>query len=317
MARPPKATDTGAARVAVLAPSPILTVTLEHNAGEPELHLHPGGQGFWVARMLRSLGVAVAFCAPLGGELGPVLRALLEAEGLELRVVESAGSNGAYIRDRRPDGSVTIADTPSPALTRHEADALYATIVSAALTAPVSILTGPRSEHVIDADFYRRLAGDLRRNGRSVVADLSGGALAAALAGGVDVLHLSARELREHVGGSLSDVSAILAAMEQVRDQGARHVIVSRGPEPSLVLLENRFLELSGPVFESLEERGAGDSMLAAVAASLSRGHPLEEALRMGTAAGALNVVRRGLGSGSRTDIESLAREVALRPVER
>lgn len=316
MGRSPKAAGGDEAQVALLAPSPILTVTLEYAGSEPELHLHAGGQGFWVARMVRSLGVGVAFCAPLGGEVGTVLRALLEAEDLELCAVESAGSNGAYVHDRGRRGLVTVGETRSPALARHEADALYAAMVSAALNAPLSVLTGPRSEDVIDADFYRRLAGDLRRNGCSVAADLSGRPLAAALTGGVDVLHLSERELHEHVGTPPTDFRGTVAAMEQLRDQGARHVIVSRGPEPALVLLEDRLLELSGPVFESREERGAGDSMFAAIAASLARGHPLDEALRLGAAAGALNVTRRGLGSGSRADIERLAREVTLRRVD-
>jgi 1-phosphofructokinase len=303
-------------RVALLAPSPILTVTLEHDGTEPEIHLHAGGQGYWVARMLRGLGIGVAFCAPLGGEVGTVLRALLETEGLELQAIESGGWNGAYVHDRGHGDAVTIGETRSPTLTRHEADALYAAMVTAALGARLAILTGPRSEDVIDPGFYRRLAGDLRRNGCTVAADLSGGALVAALAGGVDVLHLSERELGEHIGRAPSGLSETLAAMEQVRDQGALNTIVSRGPEPALAVLEDRAVELSGPVFEERERRGAGDSMFAAIAASMARGLPLEDALRMGVAAGSVNVVRRGLGSGARADIERLAGEVILRPIE-
>jgi 1-phosphofructokinase len=48
----------------------------------------------------------------------------------------------------------------------------------------------------------------------------------------------------------------------------------------------------------------------------MARGMPLEEMLRMGAAAGSVNVVRRGLGSGSRADIERLAGEVILRPLD-
>lgn len=303
-------------RVALLAPSPILTVTLEHDGSDPELHLHAGGQGYWVARMLRGLGVGVAFCAPLGGEVGTVLRALLETDGLELHTIESGGWNGAYVHARGRGDPVTVGETRSPSLTRHEADALYTAMVIAALGARVAVLTGPRSEDVIDPDFYRRLAGDLRRNGCTVAADLSGGTLAAALAGGVDLLHLNERELGEHIGTVPSGGSERIAAMEQVRDLGARHTIVSRGAEPALALLEDRWFEVSGPVFEARERRGPGDSMFAGIVASMARGLPLEEAVRMGVAAGAVNVMRRGLGSGSGADIERLAGEVILRPLD-
>ena len=43
--------------VCVFAPAPIVTVTIESRPDEAEeLHLHAGGQGFWVARMLQTLG---------------------------------------------------------------------------------------------------------------------------------------------------------------------------------------------------------------------------------------------------------------------
>ncbi len=39
----------------------------------PEVHVHAGGQGFWVARMAAKLGAEVALCCALGGEPGRVL----------------------------------------------------------------------------------------------------------------------------------------------------------------------------------------------------------------------------------------------------
>jgi 1-phosphofructokinase len=40
----------------------------------------------------------------------------------------------------------------------------------------------------------------------------------------------------------------------------------------------------------------------------------LVDAVRLGTAAGTLNVTRRGFASGSRQEIESLAHHVDVRP---
>lgn len=42
--------------VMVFAPTPHLTVTVEGTSGGPEVHLHPGAQGIWQARMVRALG---------------------------------------------------------------------------------------------------------------------------------------------------------------------------------------------------------------------------------------------------------------------
>lgn len=314
---PPAASTTGDVAVAVVAPSPILTVTIERQGEEPELHLHPGGQGFWVARMARLLGVAVDFCAPLGGEVGTVLRALIEREQLDLRVVETSGCNGAYVHDRREYEAAEVADTPSPRLTRHEVDSLFSATVAASLEAGLAVLTGPRDDHVLNPAFYERLAADLRGNDCTVLADLSGAPLVSALAGGIDLLHMSERELGEYVDAELVDTAEIIEAMERIRDQGgARQVLVSRGSGSALALLDDGNHELVGPGFEARESTGAGDSMFAAVTASLARGRTIERALQMGVAAGALNAVRRGLGSGSREDIERLAPAVTLRRLD-
>ena len=92
------------ARVAVFAPSPQLTVTVEDLDGEPDVHLHAGGQGFWQSRMIAALGVESVVCATFGGETGRVLRTLLEGENVDLRARDVAARNGAYVHDRR-DGS--------------------------------------------------------------------------------------------------------------------------------------------------------------------------------------------------------------------
>ena len=72
--------------IAVFAPVTILTITLERAAdGHDEVHVHPGGQGVWQARMGRTLGARVTICTLIGGEPGAVLHGLLEGEGSSTR----------------------------------------------------------------------------------------------------------------------------------------------------------------------------------------------------------------------------------------
>ena len=73
-------------------------------------------------------------------------------------------------------------------------------------------------------------------------------------------------------------------------------------------------IDLIGPVFEALDRRGTGDSMFAATGVGLARGLSMVDALRLGTAAGALNATRRELGTGTREEIERLASHVRVRP---
>ena len=302
--------------ITVFAPSPVLTITVESGHVDPEIHLHAGGQGFWVARMARRLGAEVRLCVPLGGETGTVLESMLAAGGIKLVRTTVGASNGAYLHDRRSGERREIAQAQSPALQRHELDDLYDATLAAGLTSELVLLTGPQNEDVLPADTYERLTRDLKQNGRFVLADLSGEPLAAAVRGEVDLIKASDEEL-----GSLdlrkgADVRDVVAAARRLRERGAENVLVSRGDRTAVALLGDRLLGISGPHFVALDERGAGDSMFAGIGVALASGLEVEDALRVGVAAGALNVTRHGLGTGDPTEIASIAAQVEVAPIE-
>jgi 1-phosphofructokinase len=305
--------------VVVFAPSPMLTVTIEDRAGQPDIHVHAGGQAVWQARMISTLGVPVVLCTTLGGETGDVLEHLLPSEGVELRPVHVDTRNGGYVHDRRNGDREPIAEAPGGPLDRHEQDALYEVTLSEGITHGTALLSGPNSDQVIPASLYARLATDLSRNGCRVAADLSGERLDAVLEGSPFVLKVSHEELLADGRAESDDPRALVAAMQQLRAEGAGTVIVSRAAEPALALLpdgdgdgDGDVLEIHVPELKPAETRGAGDSMTAGVVASLVRGDPIREALRVGAACGALNVVRRGLGTGGEEAIRTLAERVEL-----
>ena len=299
-------------RVCVFAPAPLLTVSAEaptNAESDAELHVHAGGQGFWVCRLLEELDVDPVMCASFGGETGRVLRTLIDAAGVRVAAVSTAGSNGAYVHDRRSGEREVVATMAAGPLTRHEVDDLYGVTLIEALASKVTVLTGPQ-EDVVPDDMYRRLALDARRNARFVVADLSGGRLEAALEGGVDLLKVSDEELESD--GRLSKAGSLTAAIDALVSGGAANVVVTRAHQPTLASINGRRVRVSPPTLEAVEPKGGGDSYTAAMAAAVAHGRTLVEALELGAAAGALNVTRRGLASGRQDLIERLAAMVTV-----
>jgi hypothetical protein len=77
-----------AASVMIFAPAPLLTVTVEQPADEVELHIHPGGQGIWQARMITALAITslTGIRDVLGAEslavVGGLLAGLVSADHL-------------------------------------------------------------------------------------------------------------------------------------------------------------------------------------------------------------------------------------------
>lgn len=300
-------------RLAVFDPSPALTITVERG---PEIHIHAGGQGFWVARMASRLGADVRLCVPLGGETGQVLGSLLRADGITPVAVETEEDNGAYVHSRADGGRTVVAETASPALSRHELDDLYGATLSAGLDSDLMLLTGPRNPGVVPADTYGRLTADLKLNGRLVLADLSDEAMWSAIHGEADLIKASDEDLAAMGILEGEGIAGAVATAQRLRAEGAANVLITRRQDPAVASLGERLLAITGPRFEPLDPHGAGDSLFAGIGVGLGGGLAIEDALRVGMAAGALNVTRHGLGTGHAREVSALAPQVRVEAVD-
>ncbi len=229
-----------------------------------------------------------------------------------MRAVRTATRNGGYVHDRRDDERTAIAEAASGPLDRHEQDELYESTLAAGLTHGTALLAGPNADRVIPSTLYRRLATDLAANGCRVAADLAGDRLDAVLQGGPFLVKVSHEELLEDGRADSTEPEALVAAMHELREQGAGSVVVTRAADNTLALVEDEVLEIQVPRLHPAEPKGAGDSLTAGTVAALVRGASVREALRVGSACGALNVVRRGLGTGGGEAIRTLAERVCV-----
>jgi 1-phosphofructokinase len=301
----------------VFAPAPLVTVAIEQPADDVELHIHPGGQGVWQARLITALDVSVTLCACAGGEIGRVLERLIADEGVTLRVVRGDTATGWYVHDRRNGERVEIAEHPGQPLTRHDIDELYGMALAEGLRADICVLSGPAEPSVVPPDIYRRLAADLTNNGARVVADLSGDHLTAVCEGGLYLVKVSHEELIDDGRAEKHSAEGIVAAMRKLHEEGAESVVVTRADSSSLALLDGDVFEVMAPKLEAADTRGAGDSLTAGVTAVLAKGGDLTEAVRTGAAAGAINVTRHGLGEGRADAIAELIPRVRVEPFKR
>jgi 1-phosphofructokinase len=302
--------------IAVFAPSVWVTVTLEQDASEQDdVHLHAGGQGIWIARMLRQLGEEPIVCAPVGGESGRAFRGLTADWGIELRAVDTSAASPVEVTDHRDDDRVELARTRPPVLTRHEVDELYNVTLETALAAGSCVVTGQFPEACLPTDFYARLAADLARYEVRVIGDFHDAELAAFLEHGpIDVLKVSDGDLVEDgliERGDRSEETAIEAARE-LQARGARAVVLSRSDQPVIACFEDTVYRVTGPELEKVDSQGSGDSMTAVFAAGTAAGLDAEVLLARAWAAGAANITRRGSGGASPGLIDELRDRVEV-----
>jgi 1-phosphofructokinase len=98
-------------------------------------------------------------------------------------------------------------------------------------------------------------------------------------------------------GGESNGESRLWTTAERLATTGDRHrnVIVSRSSDdPALALADGRRFRVSTPNLTTVDARGSGDAMTAALATGLAEGRPIEDLLRRAAAAGAANAVHKG-----------------------
>jgi 1-phosphofructokinase len=299
--------------VTVFGPNPLLNVTIERRGGNgDDIHMHAGGQGVWVTRTAAELGANPILCAFLGGEPGNLLRPLLEAPPGECRLVETTGSTGCSVVDRRDGSRAMVASAWSEAPSRHELDDLFSVTCAAALSSSALCVCNPWPGDLLPLEVYRNLVSDVRAAGVPVLVDLSTPRLDSALEGKPDLVKINDWELAEFVRGPV-DGPRLRAAAELLLERGAGVAVVTRGGEPALAVRADSAWEIVPPHLERGFREGCGDSMLGAMAAASAAGEELEQMLVLGAAAGAACFLRHGLGSARRAVIEELVERVELR----
>lgn len=305
-------------KVAIFSPNPMVSIAIESFSadGGDDIHIHPAGQGVWVARMAAELGADPVLCGFVGGEVGNVLRPLLEQMPIELRLVETAGASGTYIHDRRSGEREPFAQSAAFPASRHEVDELFSVTIAAALDCDLLAVCGPYPDNTVPLELYGSLVMDVKANGVPAIVDLSSPRLDKSLEGGPDLVKINDWQIAGYISGPVDTEERMRAAMERVAAEGAGSVIVTRAGDPALALRDGRFVELKPPKFERGSREGCGDSMMGALAATIAAGREWDDVLRLSAAAGATNFLHAGLGTGSRKVIEELAERVQLRSLD-
>jgi 1-phosphofructokinase len=303
-------------RIAIFGPDPLLSISLHSRAdGTDEIHVHPAGQGVWVARMVAQLGGVPILCGYAGGETGTVLSGLLAHAAGDPRLVPSAAPSGCYVTDRRGANGEVLAHAPSTPPSRHEVDALLSKACAVASRADALVVCNPYPADGFPAEAYTDLVADVVAAGVPVYADLSTPHLDAALAGRPDLVKLNDWELAQFVRGPV-DGPLLAGAAERLRALGAETAVVTRGERTAFAFGAEGAFEITPPRLPRGHREGCGDAMMGALAVALARGDTLESALELGTAAGAANFLRRGLASATRDVVEQLVPRVDVRRMD-
>jgi fructose-1-phosphate kinase PfkB-like protein len=240
-----------------------------------------GGKGINVARALKRLDVPVVATGLAGGRTGTRIVEELTAEAILndfVRIKEESRTSTAVVD---PTGNTyTEINEWGPRVSPGELEVLLEKLHYLARGADYVVFAGslPRA---VEEGFYGEAIRDLHRRGVRVVLDTEG-----------DPLRLG-------IDAEPEDEEDFSMALDAISEIGARNVQITTDNGCFALLREDRNLRrlrAEAPLLEPVSVVGAGDALLAQYLAARLEGSSVEDALRLGVAAGAASVLEVGAG---------------------
>ena len=278
-------------------------------------HYEAGGGGINVSRAIRRLGGETRAVYPSGGLYGKMLEQLLAEEGVPHQAVPIQGlTRENLIVEEESTGQQFRFNMPGPRLSEAEGQACLRAVEP--LLGPGDYLVASGSlPPGVPADFYARAAAMGQRKGARVIVDTSGEALRRAAGSGVYLLKPNVRELQELTGQEIRNETQLKdAAQRFIAEEQSEVVVISLGAGGALLVSRQGCEYFRSPTVPIVSKVGAGDSMVAGIVLSLSRGQGLRPAVQFGVAAGAAAVMNPRRELCRRQDAEELFARISAEP---
>ncbi len=302
-----------------MSPSVDYTLTVDRLIPEEKLRAHveatePGGGGVQVARALRRLDEAVEAIVTLGGNTGATLESLLLKEGVPVHPIRvranTRPSLTMFVKDQNVNFRIVgEAGAQSETEWRQVLDRLN----EFESLPPYIVLSGSFPPGV-PVSLVGEIAELCRARRSRLVFDGSGEALRIAVDAKVDLLKPSKEELADLVGEDGYDPDFdYRAAARKIVDAGVARLVVSLGGAGTYVLSEKGDeARMRPPKVTVASTVAAGDSTVAGMVAGLTRGLPLIDAVRLGTACGTGTVLHRGSQLFTHADVTRILPQIEV-----
>jgi 1-phosphofructokinase family hexose kinase len=249
------------------------------------------------------------------GGLGRYIEHTLESQGIECDFVHTKGetrTNITILDESRH--THTILSDPGPSTDAKSLDQLRERLAERLAPGDWLVLAGSIPPP-LDGGVYVDIIREAAERGVHTVLDADGEALAAGATAHPEIVKGNRRELERLLGRHLDDETSTLKAAREVHDSGVSCVVVTRGREGAVATTDREYLRGVAPRVRAVSAVGSGDAFLSGVVLTLSRGGRIDEALRLGIAAGTASVLNPGTELCHRREVDILIPRVRVQPI--
>lgn len=275
---------------------------------EPEYE--PGGGGLNVSRAISIMGGDSLAIYAAGGATGDMIADLLKKEGVrhQHRIVIRRSTRVNLLVTEKTTGNQYRFGMPGDHLDDDELEQCLNAVRNLPEGVEYLVASGSPPPNAPD-DLYATIAGIIRAKNIRLIVDTSGTALSKAVEAGVYLIKPNLREL-SHLAGKDQ-----VAGMDQeeiasgiIKSGKAEIIVLSMGPRGAMMATRDRTDYVVPPTVKPTSTVGAGDSMVAGMVLSLTRGEDLVTALKWGVATGTAATLTSGSELCRKADADRIFR---------
>ncbi len=267
-----------------------------------------GGKGINLSRVAVELGGESLTTGFLGGGAGAYIRKALDLQGVTHDFVEIEGNTRTNFSVEDGSGEPpTSFNSKGPSVSATEWDRLFALVTKYAQTSQWIALGGSLPKGV-PVEAYFEIGKVVKQAGKRLALDADGEAMRRGLDAKPHFIKPNRKEAGRLLGRAVESVDDAVFAAEELRQylEPDGVCVLSLGMDGAVMAHASGTL-IGKPIeVESISTIGSGDSMLGAILTALERGSSLEDAFRLGLAAGAATAMTDGAEIARRPIVESL-----------
>jgi len=271
-----------------------------------------GGKATDASWVLGELGYANLALGFAGGRTGRLMEKMLRGRGCRTDFVwvEGETRTNIVIIGGEGQGQSTLAE-PGLQVGASGLEKFRGKFKSALKNASC-VLIGGRVPPGMDVSIYTELVRSAREAGLPVVFDASGPGLKAGMEGRPTIAKPNIDEIADLYGSPVNTVQDAYKAGRELQEKYGTALVITLGKEGALAVLPGRAYSIPVLKIPVVSTAGAGDGVLAGLAAALSEGRSLEDGLRLGFAIAAAVCLTPATADCRRADVERLLPQVEL-----
>lgn len=275
-----------------------------------------GGKGINVSKVIKNLGGESLALGILAGRNGDFIKAYLDSLNIDNGFVFVKGETRTNLKviDTLNLSNTDINERGNP-VKPEDLAAVEESIFRAINENSILILSGSIPEG-IPKDIYATWIEKAKEIGAKTILDADGELLKEGLKAGPYMVKPNIHELEKLYDKKFNSMNEIIETARELFSLGVEKVVVSLGGDGGLFMDKNNVIHAKGLSVPVKSTVGAGDSMVAALAAALEREYSLEETVVLATATSAANVMTSGTQPAELEAILELAKKVKFEQIK-